>query len=979
MGPRPGGRRAKPSPLMITIVVVAIVVFLASLLSFAWTEVLWFGAIGYSSVFWTQIWAQLGLFIVAAIFTAAVVASSLIIAYRTRPVYVPTTQAEQALDKYREMLDPVRKGAVIGIPLMFGLFGGLAAASQWKTVLLWLNGSDFGRQDPTFGKDVSFFVFDLPWYVFLEGYATMTLVLALIAAVVTHYVYGGLQIGSGGPRTSPAARVHLSLLAAAFVLVRAIGFWLDRFELSVQPSRLITGLQYTDANAVLPTKQILAAAAVICVLLFISTIWTRSWRLPILGVILLVVTSLVAGSLYPAAVQSLRVRPSEQALEAPFIQHNLEATRAAYGLDGIDRQPYDAKQTPEAGDLRRDAETAAAIRIVDPLLVSPTFQQLQGLRQYYEFPQPLDVDRYTIDGQIRDTVIAARELDITNTPSRSWVTDHTVYTHGYGIVAAYGTRKDSRGEPVFFAKDIPPTGELGTFEPRIYFGEKTDQYSIVGTEPGAAPREMDYQSDQGESRTTFDGDGGVKMDNVFKRLAYALKYREYNILLSGEVGNYSTMLDYRTPKERIEKVAPWLTLDGNPYPAVVDGRVQWIVDAYTTSASYPYSQLQSIDSATTDALTQRGRSVQEIRAGQVNYIRNSVKATVDAYDGRVNLYTWDEHDPVLKAWSSVFDGTVRPMSEISGGLMSHLRYPEDLFKVQRQLLTKYHISDPSAFYSGGDYWKVPNDPTVGGSIQSGQPPYYLSIQMPGQHDPSFSLTTSFTPEGENRQFLTGFLAVDSDAGHEGGKRRDGYGTMRLLELPSATNVMGPAQVQNQINSSNANSAEFSATLNNFININSQGGSQLLRGNLLTLPVGGGLLYVQPIYVQSAGNTAYPLNQAVVVYFGEKLAWGATLESALDQLFGGEAGTGTATPPSGGQQPQQPPSQTPQAELRTTLEEAQRQYAAGQEALRNGDFTKYGEAQKALQAAIDRAARLSGQIPAGTTGTTAPAATGPASS
>ncbi len=968
----PGGRRAKPSPLAITIAVVAIVIFAASVFSFTWTEILWFNAIGYSKVFWTQVWAQVVLFVIAAVFAAAVVASSMIIAYRTRPVYAPTTPAEQALDKYREMLDPIRRASVIGIPAVFGIFGGLAAASQWKTLMLWMRGSDFGRTDPTFGKDVGFFVFDLPWYVFLESYVTMTLVLALVAAVVTHYVYGGLQVGSGGPRTSPTARVHLSLLAAAFVLVRAIGFWLDRFSLSVQPSRLVTGLQYTDANAVLPTKQILAAAALVCVALFISTIWTRSWRLPIFGVILLVVTSLVAGSLYPAAVQSLKVSPSEQALESPYIRNNLEATRAAYGLDDIDRQPYDAKKIPEPGDLRRDAETAASIRIVDPMIVSPTFQQLQGLRQYYEFPEPLDVDRYVVDGTMQDTVIAARELDVTNTPSRTWVTDHTVYTHGYGLVAAYGTRKDSRGEPVFFEKDIPPTGALGAYEPRIYFGEKTDQYSIVGAEPDAAPREIDYQSDQGESRTTFSGAGGVKMDNIIKRLAYATKYREYNILLSSEVGDYSTMLDYRAPKERVERVAPWLTLDGNPYPAVVDGRVQWIVDAYTTSANYPYSQLQSIDSATTDAVTQRGRSVQEIRAGQVNYIRNSVKATVDAYDGSVKLYAWDETDPVLKAWSGIFENTVRPMSEISGSLMSHVRYPEDLFKVQRQLLTRYHITDPEAFYSGGDYWKVPNDPTVGGNVQSGQPPYFLSIQMPGQAASSFSLTTSFTPAGENRQFLTGFLAVNADAGKKAGERQDGYGKMRLLELPSATNVMGPAQVQNQINSSNANSPEFSATLNNFININSQGGSQLLRGNLLTLPVGGGLLYVQPIYVQGTGGTSYPLNQAVVVYFGEKLAWGATLGSALDQLFGGDSGAVATPPPSTGQTP--PPTQTPEAELKANLAEAQKQYAAGQEALKNGDFATYGEAQKALQAAIDKAARLSGQTPTDVATSTATATT-----
>ena len=950
------------------------VISLVSFGSYLWTQVMWFDSVGFGSVFWTQVWSQVGLFLVGLLVTGLVIGSSLVVGYRTRPVYAPTTQAEQALDRYRQMLDPIRRVGTIAIPLVLGLFAGLAAASQWKTMLLFFNGTDFNRTDPTFGKDIGFFVFDLPWYAFLESFFTMMLVLAIIAAIVVHYVYGGLSVGAGGVRTTPAARVHLSVLAALFVLVRAVGYWLDRFQLSVESSGRITGLQYTQANAVLWTKGVLAGAAVLCAILFLSTIWTHTWRLPVVGVISLVVVSLVVGSLYPAAIQSFRVAPSEQALEAPYLKHNIEATRAAFGIDAIGKEPYDAKKSPEAGGLSADAATIPGIRVVDPLIVQPTFQQLQGLRRYYEFPDVLDVDRYKIKGATQDTVIAARELDLNNTPSRSWVNDHTVYTHGYGVVAAYGTQRDSRGEPIFFARDIPVQGELGKFEPRIYFGETMSTYSIVGAPQGEAPREIDYQSDQGqEQRTTFSGNGGVKMDNVFKRLAYATVYREYNIMLSDQVGDYSTMLDYRTPKERVERVAPWLTLDGNAYPAVVDGRVQWIIDGYTTSANYPYSQLQAIDSATTDAVTRTRQSVQEIRAGQVNYIRNSVKATVDAYDGSVKLYSWDDQDPILKAWSGAFGGTVKPMSEISGDLMSHLRYPEDLFKVQRELLSRYHVTDANAFYSGGDYWKVPQEPTS--DVRSGQPPYYLSIAMPDQKEPAFSLTTSFTPAGENRQFLTGFLAVDSDPGSTRGTRREGYGRMRLLELPGNTTVMGPAQVQNQISTSNQNSTDFQLTLSQFLNLNNQSGSRVQKGNLLTLPVGGGLLYVQPIYVSGQSGTSYPLNQAIVVSFGERLAWGANLGSALNQLFGGNAGAGTTqTPaPPGGTTP--PAPSNPATELKAAVEEAQKQYTAGQEALKSGDFAKYGEAQKALQAAIEKAARLSGQVQSGTPSgaTTAPTA------
>ncbi|WP_370626369.1 UPF0182 family protein [Austwickia sp. TVS 96-490-7B] len=975
---RPAPKRGR-SPLAITVAVVVAVCVLATLGAFVWTEVLWFDSVGYTSVFWIQIGVQALLFVVGALLTGVVIASSIAIGYRRRPIYAPTTQAQQALDRYRTMLDPVRRVALVVVPSVLGFFAGLAAASQWQTLLLFMNGTSFGRTDPTFGKDVGFFVFDLPWYAFLESFFTMTLVLAILAAVVTHYVYGGISVGGGGVHTVPAARVHLAVLAGLFVLVRAIGYWLDRYQLAVEDAGRITGLQYAQANAVLWTKGILAGAAVLVALSFIAAIWMRSWRVPVFGVIGLLVVSLVVGNLYPAAIQSFKVRPSEQSLEAPYLAHNIEATRAAYGIDSITKTQYDAKKSTDRGGLSGDAATIPGIRVVDPMLVSPTFQQLQGLRRYYEFADALDVDRYVIDGKVQDTVIAARELDLANAPSRSWFNDHAVYTHGYGVVAAYGTQRDSRGEPVFFAKDIPMQGKLGDFEPRIYFGEKTTDYSIVGAPTGEAPRELDYQTDQGESRTTFRGQGGVKMDNVAKRFAYAIVNREYNILLSGQVGDYSVMLDHRQPTERVQRVAPWLTLDGNPYPAVVDGRVQWIVDGYTTTSNYPYSQLKSIDSATSDAVTETKKSVQQIKAGQVNYIRNSVKATVDAYDGSVKLYSWDDKDPILKAWSSAFSQSVRPMSDISGALMSHLRYPEDLFKVQRDVLTKYHVTDPNTFYSGGDNWKVPQDPTAS-DVKSGQPPYYLSVKMPGQDTPGFSLTTSFTPAGENRPFLSGFLGVNSDPGSQAGKRNPGYGTLRLLELPAATNVMGPAQVQNQIDSSNQNSTDFSLSLSQFININSQSGSKVDKGNLLTLPVAGGLLYVQPIYVRGKAGTSYPLNQAVVVAFGEKLAWGATLESALNQLFGGSSGASTDQPPV--KDKDKEPGKDggaggPAAELKAVVAEAQKAYQAGQEALKKGDFTAYGEAQKQLQTAIEKAAQLSGQV-GSSGGTLAPTATPSAS-
>jgi uncharacterized membrane protein (UPF0182 family) len=445
----------------------------------------------------------------------------------------------------------------------------------------------------------------------------------------------------------------------------------------------------------------------------------------------------------------------------------------------------------------------------------------------------------------------------------------------------------------------------------------------------------------------------------------------------------SKLMDHRTPRERVERVAPWLTLDGNSYPAVVDGRVQWIIDGYTTSADYPYSKLQQIDNATSDSLTARTTSVQALQAAQVNYMRNSVKATVDAFDGSVKLYAWDDTDPMLKAWTKAFGGTVRPISEISGGLMSHLRYPEDIFKVQRSLMAKYHVTDPGAFYGGQDYWTVPDDPTQE-TRRVDQPPYYLSIAMPGQPAPSFSITTTFMPQGD-RPVLAGFMAVDANAGNVTGKKREGYGALRLLELPRDTTVKGPGQVQNDIESSNIASPRFTLTLSQFLNNNRTQGSQITLGNQLTLPVGGGLLYVEPIYVSAKTGSSYPLSRAIVVAFGNQLAWSDTLNGALDGLFGGNSGAaagddaGVDTTP-----PRPPPSGdgdgngSTSAALAAALADVQKAFTDGQTALKKGDFTAYGQAQSRLQAAIAEAvgAAPSGSVTLPTPGatSTAPAPT-----
>lgn len=985
-GPAPVAARPSRRPLVTALVVAAVLLIVLAIAAQFWTEVLWYQSVSFVGVFTTQIIAKLALGLVGGIVTAAVVWSSIHFAFRNRPIYAPSPDT-QVMEHYRELVEPMRKTATIAAPLAVGFFAGLSAATQWDTFLLWRNASPFGTKDPEFNLDVGFFVFTLPWINVVVGFLTMILVLGLITAAFTHYLYGGIVAGQK-TRSTQAARVHLSVIAAALVLVRAVGFWVDRYNLATSQAERLTGIQYKEAHAVIPTKGILAIAAVMCAVLFLTVIWTRSWRLPVVGLASLVVIVVTVGGIYPALVQSLKVIPSQKLLETPYIKRNIDATRAAYGFDKIQVQGYDTKTVAAPGQLASDASTVPGIRIIDPNIVSPTFKQLEASKGYYQFADVLDVDRYKLDGKTQDTVIAAREIDLKGVPDgqRNWLNDHTVYTHGYGVVAAKGNTRDSDGRPTFFESTIGTTGALGKYQPRIYFGESSPEYSVVG----GGNSEFDYPDPAGgeQIKYSYAGTGGVPLDGL-KRLAYAVKYREINFLLSNAVSGDSRILDHRTPRERVQRVAPWLTLDGNAYPAVIDGRVQWILDGYTTSDSYPYSETTTLDQATADAVTSTRTAVRAVQGGQVNYVRNSVKATVDAYDGSVKLYAWDATDPVLKAWMSIFPDTVQPLSAIKGSLMAHLRYPEDLFKLQRTLLSKYHETDAATFYTGQTFWQVPDDPTQSSGYT--QPPYYLSLAMPGTKKPSFSLTSTFMPSGD-RNVLTGFLAADGDAGSVNGKRSPEYGSLRLLETTGGT-VNGPGQVFNDMRTSGTTSKDASLgglTLAQFITTTgSQGASTVTFGNQLTLPVGGGLLYVQPIYVQAKANGSYPRLSVIAVAFGAKIAWASSLDGALNDLFGGSSGaaagdTGTVTPgapvptptttpnpgatgtqsaPSGSPSTSAPPPATSKpnaAALAKALKDADAAYTEGETALKAGDFAAYGAAQAKLKDALKRAVEASPQ-------------------
>ncbi|MEU2064205.1 UPF0182 family protein [Streptomyces sp. NPDC013455] len=931
-------RAGRPSrrvrALLVTLGVLAVLGMAFTMFAGFWTDWLWYRSVHYSSVFTTTLSTKISLFFVFGLLMAVAVGFNIWLAHRLRPPLSAMSMEQQSLDRYRMGIAPYKKWLLIAVTSLVGLIAGASASGQWRTWLMWVNGVPFHQKDPQFHLDVSFYAFDLPWYRFLLGFGFAAAILCLIAAALTHYLYGGLRVTSPGARATAAATGHLSVLLGIFVALKAVAYWLDRYGLAVKSSDFKatgnwTGLRYVDANAYLPAKTILFCIAVICALLFFATLWRRTWQLPVIGFGLMVLSAILIGGLYPAIVQKFQVQPNEQAKEAPYVQKNLKATREAYGIDDAKVTAYSGQSTTsDKSTLRSDANDAASIRIMDPNIVSPTFQQLQQMKNYYGFPTNLDVDRYpTEDGKEQDTVVGLRELNLDGVPKNNWINDHFRYTHGYGVVAAKGTEAKD-GEPVFTEYDLPSRGDLGTYQQRIYYGEKTTTYSIVG----GPQKEIDYSDNDREKTTSYRGGSGVNLDNPVNRAAYAVAFNEPQILYSGAIGEGSRILYNRTPKERVEAVAPWLTIDGDAYPAVVGHRIQWIVDAYTTTNGYPYSSRTTLGDTTADSLTATNDSRAVVaQQNQVNYIRNSVKATVDAYTGEVRLYEWDTKDPVLKTWMKAFPDTVQPRSAISPELMDHLRYPQDLFKVQRELLTRYHVTDAETFLTGSEVWQVPDDPT--NKSGNAVPPYYLSMKMPDQTKQAFSLSTTFTPNG--RDNLSAFMTVDAEAG------TGDYGKIRILKLPTSTTVDGPKQVQSKFNSEQDIAAA--------IKLLKGGDSDIEYGNLLTVPLDGGLLYVEPVYVRG-GGLKYPLLRKVLVTYEGRTAFENSLGEALDKVFGAQGPV--TTPPDTG--PANPPS-TGDPTVQQALKDAQKAFDAGQQALKDGpDWGAYAKAQKDLQDALKRA-------------------------
>lgn len=889
-----------PRLLSWAVAIIAVLLFVGPMVVGFYTDWKWFGAIDYRGVFTTTLVARIVLFILFAVVSAGVVFAAGFVAWRGRPDGIDFSDLNSPVYQYRRSIEKTMGVFLKVIPILVGAVAGLLGQASWREFLLFLNGQDFGVKDPQFQRDLGFYAFQLPvWNIVVSAFS-MLLMVCFLLALFSHYILGGIRIGNraSGVRGSISrpARLQLAVTAGLWMLLQVVGYWLDRYQLLYNQHSLFTGGSYTDINAYLPAKIILMVIGVFVAVAIFAAVVIKDLRIPALAVVLMLLSSLIIGQAWPLMMERFSVNPNRQAKEAEYISRNIESTRYSYGLTD---ENVTYEENWGAGDVSdskvaADTSTISNLRLLDPDIIAPTFTQMQQLKNFYGFPETLAMDRYTIDGEVRDFVVAARELDPNELQDnqQNWLNRHTVYTHGNGFVAAQANTVDEvardagsarGGFPIFTVSDLQTQqgkenegeGETQDAEkslgikvdqPRTYFGpviasaQDGRDYAIVG-KTGNDPVEYDTDS----TTYTYDGKGGVNIGNFFDRTAYALKYQEMNLLLSDRVGSESKILYDRDPRERVEKVAPWLTTDSATYPAVIDGRIKWIVDGYTTLESLPYSQRTSLTETTQDTQNPNGTN-QRLINEQVGYIRNSVKATVDAYDGTVDLYEFDTEDPVLKAWEGVFPNVVKPEAEISDELRNHFRYPEDMFKVQRNLLAKYHVSDPGVFFNNDAFWSVPEDPTAGESRGLNQPPYYVMAADPKTGKPSFQLITSY--RGLNRQFLSAHMAVASDP--------ENYGKITVKVLPTDTQTQGPKQAQDAMMSSDQVARDRTLW---------EGSNDLTNGNLLALPVGDGeILYLEPIYSQRKDQeSAFPKLLRVLVSYKGRVGYAPTIGEALDQV------------------------------------------------------------------------------------------------
>jgi uncharacterized protein len=918
-------------------------------LSNFYIDVLWYREVDLSQVFWTRIWAQAGLASAFFITFFVLLLANLIVTRRLAPTIVALTPEQEIVERFKENIEPYLRWAVPLGAAVLSIFVGLAAAGHWQEFLLWRSSSgiEFGNPEQVFGRDPAFYVFTLPWLKYLQSWLFASLVGITVIVGIGHFLQGGIRPQAVGLRdkVDPQVRAHLSVLLGLILLAKAWGYYLGRFDLLTSDRGVVQGASYTDVNAQLPALTFLTIVAVICAVMFFVNARYRVWSLPIIAVGLLLLVSILLGTAYPAFIQQFRVNPNEQQYEEIYIERNIAGTQRAFGLDQIRLEEQTSfTSTVTAADVEANEATIANIRLWRPSVLKENFESVQRIRQYYDF-NDVDVDRYEVDGERRVLMVSGREVIQSgiSQQAQTWQNEHLVYTHGYGTVAAQVNSITPDGGPLLTLEDIPPDGQPVTEQPRIYYGEFNDVDFVA---VNSSTDELDFEGASGETPFTYTGKGGIELGGYFRRALFAWRFQDANLLISGQVDSESRLLIRRDIEQRAKETMPFLMFDHDPYLAVTSEGYVWIMDAYTTSDAYPYSQAVNLAEVTAELLPPQ----------EVNYVRNSVKVVVDAYDGTVTYYV-DLDEPIMQAWDRAFPGVFTSIDAAPDEIRAHFRYPENLFQTQAFQYANYHVEDPAAFYRKQDFWEIPTDPTIqsAGTEQATSPdpgssarnllPSYQLLRLPGDAEERFHLMIPFEPE--NRLNLVGWMAANSDP--------DGYGELVAFTLPAGRDVDGPSLVFSRINSDQAFSAARTLL--------GTGGSEVQFGDLLTIPIEDSILYVLPMYVRARQESAVPELKLVMVANGTSVSVADNLPDAIEDATGAVSGE-EPEPPGGG-------GGTVDEQVEELLAEAVQHFAAAEDALRAGDLATYQSEQEQAQALVEQATEL---LTGGTGGAASPSPT-----
>ncbi len=881
----------------------ALILFiLINILKGFYTEWLWFNSLNYGDVYDTILKTKLLVFFSAAIVFCALFLGNLMLATRLTPK--TDTLWPWAIAHHLQSI--LKLNVILGTALLSLIFG-MVAQGNWEVVLRFFNSQPFGVADPVFHREVGFYVFSLPFLHLLRGWLLGVLIISSLGTAGVYMLsYGVQQLRFNFSRS---VLVHLCGLSVSILALFAWGYWLGIWELVYSTHGVVFGASYADMHARLPTQWALLVSVLVFIVIILVSVLRRNSRWPIYGIGGWVAISIIFGGIFPAMVQRFQVEPSELARERPYIEYNIRFTREAFALDRIEEQAFLAKEAVDLEDITQNQVTINNIRLWDHRPLKDTYNQIQSFRLYYDF-NDVDIDRYIIDGEYRQVMLSARELSIDKltVEAQTWINRKLLYTHGYGITLSPVNEVTPEGLPVLKVKDIPPIGDFNIEQPRIYFGEKTNDYVIVKTKT----EEFDYPVGNENVYGHYEGKDGVSLHGFIRRLVYAWQLGDFNILISGELTPESRILYYRNIRERVSHLTPFLTLDADPYLVVMDGRLCWIQDAYTTTDRYPYA---------------------ELLGNSLNYIRNSVKAVIDAYDGSVTFYVTDPEDALIRTYQSIFPRLFVPVEQMPESLRAHLRYPEDMFKIQAAVYQGYHMRDARVFYNKEDLWAVPREVYFGNE----QPvePYYIIMRLPDEEKEELLLMLPFTPVGKN--VTIGWLAARCDG--------ENYGKLLAYLFPKERTVYGPSQIENRIGQNTVITEQLALW--------GRGGSRVIRGNLLLIPLGDSILYVEPVFLE-AETGGLPELKRVIVVAGDQIAMEPTLKESIAAIFGAEV---TAVEPEG--EPSTPAivEKPVAADIASLVEEAQRHYNQAQQYLRAGDWATYGKELDALKLVLDRLAEL----------------------